>query len=151
MQVNAKTRYLIQEMIRKNGWLEIPAEGTSMYPVIQDGDICRFVSCETQKLTKGDVVLFQDSTGRLITHRYVKAELKQDQWTYWFKGDTNLGFDEQVSETNIIGRLVLIKRGEKVLRPTKPPLLIWGKLITNFPLLSGLLRSYLNNRAPEKN
>ncbi|WP_077623675.1 signal peptidase I [Sediminibacillus massiliensis] len=146
MQVNAKTCLIIKEIIKKRGWVELPAQGTSMFPVIQEGDICRFVSCETKNLQKGDIILFQDSTGKLVTHRYVKSYEELNEQFYLFKGDTNLGLDAPIAKDKIIGKLFLIKKKKTVKKASSLSLVVWGAVIIRCPIVSGWLRSYLNKK-----
>lgn len=142
MLVNEKTGHALKEIIRKQGWAEFPSAGTSMYPVILEGDIGRFVPFETQDLKQGDIVLFQDRTGKLITHRFLHADPLTKQ--YIFKGDTNARFDEPISEEQIIGKLISIRRKNTTLHLQRYSMRIWGYLVVRFPILSALLRSYLN-------
>ena len=58
MLFDEETIHFFKSVIRKNEYLDLPAEGTSMFPFIQEGDICRFCECDPLRLKKGDVVLF---------------------------------------------------------------------------------------------
>jgi signal peptidase len=144
MQVNLNASYLIKEIMRKQGWIDLPAEGTSMYPLIKKGNICRFVSCEAMKLKKGEIILFQTSSGSLVAHRFLSTEWKDKQVKYLLKGDTNFGFDEAINYDQIIGKLTSIKKAKYRLRLPSLSANIWSQMILLFPIISFFLRSYLN-------
>jgi signal peptidase len=146
MQANEVSLHLIANVINKNGFIDIPAEGTSMFPFIRKGDVCRFVSCEASTLKKGDVVLFRTSSGRLIAHRYYKAITDGNQTRYVFKGDTNLGFDEAVDREQIMGKLVSIQKDKRTLHAAHLVANLWGAIILSLPVFSQLLRGYLNRK-----
>lgn len=144
MQANLVSTHLIQQLIRKQGWIDLPAEGTSMYPLIQQGNICRFVACEPMKLRKGEIILFQTSSGSLVAHRFLSTEGEDSQVKYLLKGDTNLGLDEAIHQIQVIGKLTSIRKGKYCLRLPSLSVNIWSGMILLFPILSVFLRAYLN-------
>lgn len=150
MPANLTSCYLLKEVIRKQGWVELPAEGTSMYPLIKQGNICRFVSCEAMKLKKGEIILFHTLSGCLVAHRLLSIESIHEQVTYVLKGDTNFGADEPVGQEQLIGKLASINKGKHRIKVPSVFVHIWSRMIVAFPILSVLLRAYLNRRCPGK-
>ena len=143
MQVNEKTCYVIKKMIEKRGVVELPAEGISMYPLIREGDTCLFVSCETPCIKQGEIILFQDSAGKLVTHRFITADFWQKEWMYFFKGDSNLGLDAPVKADKIIGKLIAVKKPKMTLKADSFFLRLWGNVMVRVPFVSGLIHSHL--------
>jgi signal peptidase len=143
---NKETLQLLTHVIQKNGWIELPAQGTSMYPFIKKGDICRFIPCETSSIKKGDIILYRTSSGSLVAHRYYQSKSINHQMQYLFKGDTNLGSDEAIAHDQIIGKLTWIHRNKTIIHVTDVTAHAWSKLILTFPILSLLLRIYLNRK-----
>lgn len=142
-----KLTSLIQKSIEKSGWIAIPSEGDSMVPLIQNGNLCRFEKVEPSILKKGDIVLYQSQTGPLVAHRFYLTKEEDGEILYIFKGDANLGTDEPVEAQRIIGRLVTIQKSEQFkLKANNPLLLLWGRLVMNYPAMSGFMRSYLNRK-----
>lgn len=137
---------LLKQSIKKDGWLELPAFGNSMFPYIQEDDVCRFSFCHPSELKKGDVVLVKLKTGQLIAHRLVKKQIVNYQHVFILKGDTNLGFDQPVEERQILGKLICVKKQHIQLKPKHLIVRLWGGMILTFPLLSGILRKYLNRK-----
>lgn len=130
----------------KKGWMDVPAEGMSMYPLIKEGDVCRFISLKEATVRKGDIILFQDSSGKLVAHRFLCIQFSGNVGMYLFKGDTNVGFDEPISDEQMIGKLVKISKGDVVLSLSHPIAKGWSKLILLFPVLSSFLQLILNKR-----
>jgi signal peptidase len=146
MLIDYSTYLLLKTTIKKDGWLELPSFGNSMYPFIQEGNLCRFVHCQTTLLKKGDVILFYTKTGQLIAHRLVSIKIVNNQRLFELKGDTNLGFDQLIGEDQILGKLVSVQKKHRILTPEGRFARFWGKVIITFPALSGILRRYLNRK-----
>lgn len=144
MLIDTNTFELFKQTINKNGWIELPSTGNSMFPLIRQGNICRFSACDPSAIKKGDIILYWSSTGRLIAHRFYKTASQSGKIFYIFKGDTNLGFDELIEEKQLLGKLIIINRKNKKVSPDRLIPFLWGKLIIFFPLLSAILRKYLN-------
>ncbi|WP_430509949.1 signal peptidase I [Gottfriedia solisilvae] len=142
MQANKEMISLFKDSIKKNGWLDLPAQGFSMYPLIREGNICRFIPHEPSLLKKGDIVLFYTLTGQLITHRLCKTIAENGEQFFLFKGDSNLGFDELVREHQIIGKLVHIQG--RSLQIENFLAIVFGRLILSSPVLSRIFRMYIN-------
>jgi signal peptidase I len=143
MLINEQVFQLLKSTIRKEGWLDLPAYGNSMYPFIQQGDLCRFVLVDPTLLKKGDVILFYSQTGQLIAHRFIRIH----QSFFLLKGDTNTSYDLPVEAECILGKLVSIKKGKKQTTPNQLIPRIWASMILTFPPLSGLLQKHLNKKA----
>jgi signal peptidase len=150
MPANLTACYLLKEVIRKQGWVELPAEGTSMFPLIKQGNICRFDSCEAMKLKKGEIILFHTLSGGLVAHRLLSIESINEQVTYVLKGDTNFGADEPVGQEQLIGKLASINKGKYRIKLPSLSVHVWSRLIVAFPVLTVFLRAYLNRRCPRK-
>lgn len=147
MRFDSDTVSLLQKAIQKDGWLDLPSQGYSMYPTIQNGDICRFVPCSGKELNKGDVILFRTESGQLVAHRFYYSKARDGKRQYFCKGDTNISFDQPIEYENILGTLKYIDKGNRKVFPNQLRLSLWGKLIMSLPILTDLLRSYLNKRS----
>ncbi len=134
---------LIKSTVVKDGYIDLPSMGDSMFPLIKQGDICRFYSLNHNSIKKGDIILYFTDSGRLVAHRYIKALYLEDKIQYIFKGDANLGLDQPVFENQLLGKLQFIKRGNKKLLVDNSLFFYWGKIILLFPIISGLLRNHL--------
>lgn len=144
MLFDRETILFLKLAVEKDGYLELPAHGNSMFPLIQRGDVCKFIPCRPDSLEKGDIVLFHTDQGQLIAHRFLHRKMTQDCHQYFLKGDTNLGCDIPVKEGQLIGKLSSIKKKERELTIEQLSAKLWGNLILSLPFLSGMLRKYLN-------
>ncbi|MGI8384835.1 signal peptidase I [Robertmurraya sp. P23] len=147
MRFDSDTVSLLQKTIQKDGWLDLPSQGYSMYPTIQNGDLCRFVPCSGNQLKKGDVILFWSETGQLIAHRFYYSKVRDGKLQYFCKGDTNIGFDQPIEYENILGTLKYIDKGNRKVFPNQLRIHLWGRLIMNHPILTDFLRRYLNRKS----
>jgi signal peptidase len=147
MLIDNNTFTLLKSAVNKDGWLELPAFGNSMFPFIREGDVCRFVHYEVSQLKKGDVVLFYSQSGQLIAHRLVEVKSGNNQPLFQLKGDTNLGFDPLIGKECILGKLDCVQKQHVKLNPDHFIPNLWGKMILTVPSLSGILRKHLNRNA----
>ena len=146
MLFDKATIELLKRTLLKDGYINLPARGESMFPLIKHSDICRFCQLDHISLQKGDIVLYWAESGQLVAHRFIKTEYLQGELQYIFKGDTNLGFDLPVNRDRLIGKLEFIQRGNKKIMINEFFIYLWGNLILFSPVISGLLRNYLKKR-----
>lgn len=143
MLFDQETILFLKMAIDKDGFLELPADGNSMFPLIERGDVCRFVPCSRASFQRGDIILYHTGQGQLIAHRFIR-QVAND---CLFKGDTNLGYDKAVQSEQIIGKLMLIKKQRCEVSMNHSSVKRWGNLIMALPALSGMLRKYLNGKS----
>lgn len=141
MQFNQDIISVLQRTIKKKGWISLPSEGNSMFPLIQQGEVCRFESFDPTTTKKGDIILFWSTGGKLVAHRVYEIGNP-----YICKGDTNIQFDEPVRLERILGKLVSIKKQNREIKLNQALVAIWSKLILTFPFICTILRVYLNSR-----
>jgi signal peptidase len=146
MLIDDQTFTLLKQTIEKERWLELPASGNSMFPFIRQGNICRFVPLESHSLKKGDILLYCTQEGQLIVHRFVGFKHQEERRLLLLKGDSNLGLDQPIVEERILGRLATVKKKRLTITPDHFITAFWGKLILSSPILSGMLRKFLNSR-----
>lgn len=139
---------LIRQKLDQQGAIDIPSVGYSMFPVIQTGDMCRFKPVDkgaSGGLQPGDILLFADSSDRLIGHRLLRAAQFNGQEIYICKGDTNEFADDPVRRDRLLGILVSIersnRRGQRKTIPAGGSVYrVWGTVIREVPSLSVWLR-----------
>ncbi|MFC0216446.1 hypothetical protein ACFFK0_29035 [Paenibacillus chartarius] len=132
------------ELLHRKGWIELPAQGTSMFPLICEGDICRFAACGPGELERGDVVLYSSASGRLVAHRLLRVE--SGRLLLVCKGDTNLGCDEPVAPEQLLGKLVRINKRRLRLLADGTAVRWWGLTVMAVPQLSWLLRKAAHSK-----
>lgn len=132
----------IAKLIREIGELEIPASGTSMRPLIREGDRCRFVPLAGPP-SLGDILLVAEADGRLVGHRLIRVAGEGEGKLYICKGDSNLHPDTPARADRIIGKLTDIRKPRFVVQGDKGFARWWGRLLVRRPGLSRLIRLYL--------
>jgi signal peptidase I len=105
----------------------IPITGCSMLPLIQDGDQV-LVSHGCAGVQPGDVVLFQQK-GTLVAHRVMRIQYSEAGQVFITKGDNGLHFDPSVNADEIVGRVLAVKRGHRVMSLDTPFWRIVGWLV----------------------
>ncbi|WP_425517336.1 signal peptidase I [Paenibacillus solanacearum] len=143
MQANVVLLRAIQDVMMKQGYVDIPSHGASMLPFIRTGDICRFEPIDLSRLKKGDIVLFLDNPGRLVGHRCIGRMQSEKEALIVCKGDSNLYPDEPVPANRVIGRMTSIRKRLIVFSTSVSWMKLWGWLVIRFPLLSRLIHMYL--------
>src|SRR4051794_28899038 len=134
-----ETIKLLKNSLKRDGFIQLPALGDSMFPFIRQDDLCRFEVCDPACLKKGQIILFYSQTGQLVAHRFYHSKDIEGILHFVFKGDTNLGFDSPVQADQLIGKLTSIEKDHATVRVNNFSVMIWEKLILAFPVLSGLL------------
>lgn len=137
---------LLKKTIAKEGWIDLPSIDSSMYPLIQKGDVCRFSPVHPEQLKKGDIILVWSENGEMMAHRFYYSTYEDSKRVYVCKGDVNLSYDKAVNSDRVIGKLKAIKRKQRYIYLAAPSASLWGRMIQGLPLLSVLLRKYITRR-----
>ncbi|MEJ5166286.1 MAG: S24 family peptidase [Thermoanaerobaculia bacterium] len=93
--------------------MEIPVKGKSMYPILKEGDLVKVLPKKIY--IPGDILLFFNFYGNVWCHRFIFLSFKEGKVLFHLKGDNNPG-REVVPSSNIIGKVVSIKRDGKYLK-----------------------------------
>jgi signal peptidase len=100
--------------------LRFTAQGTSMSPLIRDGDVV-LIEPICSKLPKpSEIVLFTNQQGNLVLHRVLKRWKKDDEVLYLLKGDQVATPDGIYEKAKIFGRLKAVERSGSILSLEKP-------------------------------
>ena len=87
----------------------ITVRGTSMLPLIRDGDVL-VVTFSDEKLRRGDVVLFRQGN-ELLAHRALNLANRTN--LLLTKGDHLLQSDPKRSREQILGKVIAVERGAR--------------------------------------
>jgi len=136
---------LVRTRLERDGKVDIPSSGISMFPLIRSGDVCTFAPIAGKRPKPGDILLFADREGRLIGHRLLRVEEGVSGPRFILKGDANRLPDEAVDADRILGVLQSITRVSAGGRPrpadaNSAPRRWWGFLVRHMPGLSAVLR-----------
>jgi hypothetical protein len=104
--------HTFQALMKKNGQVNLPASGYSMYPYIIPGDICEFRPING-KLNEGQILLVVSDDGILYSHRLHQIIRMGSGIKYFLRGDANPNYDASVYRSQIIGVLTELNRDGK--------------------------------------
>ncbi len=125
---------LMRAVLEKGRAFRFEARGTSMLPLIRDGDMVTVTPLSGGEPRTGDVVAFADPGGdRVRIHRIVKA----GRGAYLLKGDHDPGEDGLFSPAAILGLVARVERGGRTVR--------LGPALRS-PAIARLSRSFLLTR-----
>lgn len=143
---NLDTVSAIRERLRNRGFVDIASSGTSMYPLIRHGDICRFESVQYVSRVKiGDVLLYAQG-GQLVGHRLLSVEWDNSRTVLYCKGDANIFADEVIVIDQVLGKLVRIRKARATIHMSTWPTQLVGFLAMRVPAYSKCMRWYLSTR-----
>jgi signal peptidase len=145
-QIEEALFLLMKQTIDTNGSIAISAQGSSMFPLIREGNICRFLPVVENSFSKGDIILFRSDSGQLIAHRYLSVIHLVDECLYVCKGDTNVGYDKPIRIEQMLGVLYSIRKGRKDILVSDLSVSFWTKAIVTLPLLSRWLNRYISRK-----
>ncbi|MGH9493624.1 MAG: S24/S26 family peptidase [Candidatus Sulfotelmatobacter sp.] len=108
---------LAGEVLRSSGRLRLRVGGWSMLPSIFPGDTLVIERSECGDVEEGDIVLFSRDR-RLFAHRVVKRA-RPSEPDIVTRGDAMSTADPVVGGKEMLGRVVLIQRNGKSIKPRK--------------------------------
>ena len=100
---------VIEETLKNGGTFEIAVKGTSMLPLLVEGRDTVTLEAVDGQLKKDDIPFYRRADGAFVLHRVWKAE----NGIYTMCGDNQWIKEPDVRDTQIIGKVVNIKRKGK--------------------------------------
>jgi signal peptidase len=106
---------LSREILERGDSIRFKAHGSSMFPLIRDGDLLTIRPLEIWNVKPGDVIFYQTIGEKCITHRVIKIEIQNDQQIIITRGDASPRSEEPIQREQVLGKVVIIHRGNKQL------------------------------------
>jgi len=107
---------LSEGILRQGGFLRFEALGSSMSPFIQGGDVLIIQPAGAAVLNLGDVAFYRRTTdGSLIAHRVVSKSVHGSRVMLTMRGDAEFWTNELVQAEQVLGRVVIVQRGRKII------------------------------------
>ncbi len=101
---------LSEDLLRRGYRVRFRAEGTSMRPAIEDGDVLTLDRLDPFTIRPGDIVLSRRQD-RPMAHRVAEVRVGADERiVVVLRGDGKGGCDAPVPATQLVGRVVGIER-----------------------------------------
>lgn len=96
------------------------ARGSSMQPMVRDGDVLDVWPADSVSIDVGDIILYRSIRKGIVVHRVVGMYRQDENTTLVVKGDSVRTADPEVHESQVLGRIVSIeRRGRKIAAPTR--------------------------------
>jgi hypothetical protein len=108
---------LSAEVLGRDGSFRFRAHvhGSCMAPVIRDGDLLTVQPTEAAALRPGDVALYRAAGGHLFAHRVVGRRVDNGRLMLTACSDAAPGSEDQVLAEQVLGRVVRVQRGARML------------------------------------
>jgi hypothetical protein len=120
---------LSADLLRLGKTLRFQARGSSMQPLVRDGDILLVQPAGCHRIRVGDVVLCSSQAEhRVIVHRVVRKRLTRDGMRYLVQGDQVSHPDGWMSDEQIFGQLIAIDRNDLQIDIRQPMLKFLSRL-----------------------
>ena len=109
---------LAAEVLRGRGTLRLKVGGMSMLPAVWPGDLITIQSVAHAGVVPGDIVLVLRDN-RFFVHRLVERRLVQDCLLLITRGDAVPRNDPPAAASKLLGRVTLIRRGNRTFVPKR--------------------------------
>lgn len=125
-----------KEYLESNKVLIYSTTGTSMLPLIREGLDTVQIEKPNRKIRKYDVVLYVRDNGQYVLHRVVRV--RKDG--YVLIGDNQYILEKGVRRDQIIGIMVAVFRGEKLVKTTSMKYKLYSRRIVWFRFLRRVIK-----------
>lgn len=117
------------ELLSKGNSVRFCARGSSMHPMVRDGDALLINPLGDAGARIGEIVLCTAGNGIVLVHRVLRRRRGEDGSAYLVQGDQSPMPDGWIPEAQVHGRLVEIEREGRRLAMTGSAARFLGRLI----------------------
>lgn len=126
---------LSSAVLREGGYFRFSARGSSMFPALRAGDVLTIEPAAATDLSVGDIAFFHTPGNRVVVHRVIKIDRRNNSLRLIVRGDAAPGSAEALYPEQILGRVVTVRRGRRVIRLDGAPRRWLARVWVNFPSL----------------
>ncbi len=119
---------LSAEILRQGKSLRFQAHGSSMAPLLRDGDILLVKPADPSAIRIGDIILCSMSSSCVVVHRVIQKRSTSKGISFLIQGDQKQESDGWVQEEKIFGQVVEINRSNQSLEMRNPVMRFLGIL-----------------------
>ena len=101
---------LFSDILNSGSDLRTRVTGSSMAPMIRDGDLVTLRKVPARDLNPGDIVWFINNSGTSAAHRILKKRVRPEKTCLHTKGDAQLEYDQWIDENHILGKVCRIEK-----------------------------------------
>ncbi len=119
---------LSAEMLRSGLALRFQAHGSSMQPLVRDGDVLLVRPVTPAQVHVGDVVLYHGAPGQVVVHRVVRRLRGRGECRFVVQGDAVPRPDGAIPAAQIYGRVAVLERDGVPFALDGPVMRLLGRL-----------------------
>lgn len=106
---------LLRQSLQQGQQPDLTVTSGSMFPLLKTGDRVRLERVSPADLRPGDIITFQ-ARGQINTHRFWGViQGSRPDGRLQTRGDRSLTFDQSIGADQLIGRVILRRRGTQIL------------------------------------
>lgn len=98
------------ELLRKGTSVRFQAGGSSMHPLVRDGDTLLITPCQADRVRLGEIVLCSAEPDRVLVHRVIRRRAGVASALYFIQGDQSPTPDGWIDQERIHGCLEAVER-----------------------------------------
>ncbi len=107
---------LSAKALSRGGSFCFRARGFNMVPFIRDRDVLTIEPTKASALDIGEVAFYRLAADRLVAHRVVGREVLDGKEILTMRGNAAAGSNDRVLGEQVLGRVVSVQRGKKLVR-----------------------------------
>jgi signal peptidase I len=107
---SAEFAELSQELLKLGSAMRFTAHGTSMHPLVRNGDVLLVLSTKARPIRIGDIILCRTDPENLLVHRVIRKKKSESGICFLIQGDQVDQPDGWIPLEQVFGRLVSIER-----------------------------------------
>ena len=111
---------LAADLLKMGKQVRFRAMGSSMHPLVRDGDTLLIAPCQSFSIRPGDILLCTGGNHCLVVHRVIRRKDSRNNRQFLTQGDQAPWPDGWIDASRIYGRLEEIERDGKRFNTTGP-------------------------------
>ena len=104
---------LSADLLKMGKQVRFRATGSSMHPLVRDGDTLLISPCQSSGIRPGDILLCVGAHQRVVVHRVIRRRRSRRGAQFLLQGDKAEQSDGWIDQTGVYGRLEEIERAGK--------------------------------------
>ncbi len=111
---------LAADLLKMGKQVRFRATGSSMHPLVRDGDTLLIAPCQPFSIRPGEILLCAGAQQCVVVHRVIRCKGSRNNRQFLIQGDQVLWPDGWIDASRIYGRLEEIERDGKRFNTTGP-------------------------------
>jgi signal peptidase I len=117
---------LSTDLLKSGRSVRFRARGTSMSPLVRDGDVVLVQPVEAGSIRVGDLVFFSQEPGNIVVHRVIRKQAGPEGVQFTVQGDQVSRPDGVIPMSQVYGKVVAVDRQGVRIETDRPVMRILG-------------------------